>query len=338
MFQSAVFKLTAAYVAIAMSICIVCSIVLYHVAVNELNIGFQNEYQRWHSAFEPFGLRNPGGPAQELATRTQHIASQIFWFNVLVFAVTSVASYIIAKRTLRPLETAHELQKRFTADVSHELRTPLTAIRMESEVSLINSKSTPKELRASLESNLEEVSHMETLINNLLQLSTIEASEQRMDFSRVDLKAVVSEAAGIATKSGTKKVRIKKKLTEAYVMGDKPNLTQLFVILIENAIKYSPPDSAVDVSIRKGRGRVVVEITDKGIGIPADAIPHIFDRFYRADSSRTRKPGAGDSESSKGFGLGLSIAKLIADVHNAEIVISSSEGKGTTASVRMNLV
>lgn len=331
MFRSAVFKLTAAYVAIIMSICVVFSVVLYNVAVQELQRGFHNQYTRWYNAYEPFGLRQPGTPTEELALRSKHIFEQILYFNLLVLFVTGAACYILARRTLRPIEAAHEQQKRFTADVSHELRTPLTALKMETEVSLMDAKTPARELRQTLRSNLEEVERMEVLINNLLLLSSMEASKLRTEFVPLDIKDIVSSALGtVHTFATSKHIKVVSKLHSKEVLGDQASLTQLFVILLENALKYSPEGSTVTVGVLKGKGRVVVDIQDTGVGIPADALPHIFDRFYRADSARVSDS---TPNTAQGFGLGLSLAKLIADLHGGEIILSSTPGAGTNAAV-----
>ncbi len=331
MFRSALFKLTIAYVTIVMSICVVFSVVLYHVAVTELHTGIYNQYTRWYNEYEPFGLRQPGTPRQELALRSQHILSQIIYFNLLVLVITSVTCYLLARRTLQPIEAAHEQQKRFTADVSHELRTPLTALKMETEVALMDVKVPAGELRATLRSNLEEVDRMEVLINNLLLLSSMEANKLRTEFTRLDIKDIVASAVETVSKlAATKDIMITSKLESKQVSGDKASLTQLFVILLENAIKYSPGGSAVSVSALRGKGRVVVDIQDKGKGIEHGALPHVFDRFYRADSSRNN---AVAGSAPQGFGLGLSLAKLIADLHGAEIVLTSTPGSGTSAAV-----
>jgi len=331
MFRSAVFKLTAAFTAIVMSICVVFSILLYRMAIHELQTGFNNQYTRWYDAYEPFGLRNPGNPAAELALRADHILTQIIYFNILVLIVTAVACYLLARRTLRPIEAAHEQQKRFTADVSHELRTPLTSIKMESEVGLIDPKSPVKELRRVLGSNLEEVERMETLVNNLLLISSMEAGKVREDFTKLDIQTIVETAVHNVDKHAkSKDITINTRLNNCSVRGDQASLTQLFIILIENGIKYSPEGSTITISIFKGKGRVIASIQDKGAGIPSAALPHVFDRFYRADSARSKSASLG---SNQGFGLGLSLAKLIADLHGGEIILTSTQGSGTNAAV-----
>lgn len=329
MFRSAVFKLTAIYVTIVMSICVTFSGILYHLAVTELQTGIYNQYSRWLDAYAPFGLRTPSSPDRELSSRAKHIFSQLVYLNLAVLILTTIASYVLAKRTLRPIEAAHDQQKRFTADVSHELRTPLTAIKMESEVTLLDKKASARDLQASLRSNLEEVAHMETLINNLLLLSSLEANKLRTEFTRLDLQELILDAKrAVSRLSAHKHITIDHSSPQFQVRGDKSTLTQLLIILLENAIKYSPDNSTVVVRASRGRGRAVIDIHDKGRGISADALPHIFDRFYRADDSRDRKEG-----SASGFGLGLSLAKLIVDLHDGEIIISSSPGSGTRARI-----
>lgn len=337
MFRSAVFKLTAAYVTIIMTLCIVFSIVLDHVAVRELHTGFYNQYSRLYDAYARLGLRQPGTPAQELTLRAHHILLQIVYFNLFVLVITSIACYMLARRTLRPIEAAHEQQKRFTADVSHELRTPLTSLKMETEVSLLNSKASAKQLRTTLRSNLEDVERMEVLINNLLLLSSMEANKLRTVFTTLDIADVVTTAVdSIRTVSRASNVRLDTKFEHALIRGERASLTQLFIILLSNAVKYSPPGSGVTVRTTKGRGRVIIDIIDHGSGISAEALPHVFDRFYRADNARAR--AAGES-SPAGFGIGLSLAKLIADLHAGEIIISSSDDVsrgGTKAQVLLS--
>ncbi len=328
-FRSAVFKLTAIYVIIVMSISILFSMVLYKLAVQELQLGFHNQYTQWLTQYQPFGLRQPGNPAAELATRSRHIYNQLVYLNILVLIVTGIASYILAKRTLRPIEAVHEQQKRFTADVSHELRTPLTSIKMESEVALLDKKASTDDLRQSLKSNLEEVTRMEGLINNLLQLASLEANQLRTEFVRLNVSEVVEAALKVVRPyAQAKQIKFEQKITDAYVTGDRPSLTQLCIILLENAVKYSPEGSTISVAARGKNMRVSIEIRDQGPGIPMKDLAHVFDRFYRSDAARSE-------QASHGFGLGLSLAKLIADIHDGEITLASQPGKGTVARIHL---
>jgi two-component system sensor histidine kinase CiaH len=330
MFRSALFKLTAVYVAIVMAISITFSVLLYRLAVHELQTGFQNQYIRWLTEYRPYGLRQPGNPASELAERSHHIYAQLMYFNIFVLVLTAVASYLLARRTLRPIARAHEQQKRFTADVSHELRTPLTALKMDTEVSLLDKKADAVQLRQTLVSNLEEAQRMETLINNLLQLASLEANQIRTEFTRLNIKDITAAAIDVVTRyAESKKIKLDVRLADAYADCDRSSLTQLFVILLENAIKYSPEGSTVTIRTSQKARAATFSVDDSGPGIPTEALPHVFDRFYRADTARS------NHKQTSGFGLGLSLAKLIADLHNAEIVLSSAQGKGTQAQVNL---
>jgi two-component system sensor histidine kinase CiaH len=330
MFRSALFKLTAVYVAFVMAISIAFSAMLYRLAVNELRTGFQNQYIRWLTEYRPYGLRQPGNPAAELTARSHHISAELIWFNLLVLILTAIASYLLARRTLRPIERAHEQQKRFTADVSHELRTPLTALKMDTEVSLLDTKMSANQLRETLQGNLDEAKRMETLINNLLLLASLEANQLQTEFKRLSIREITENAIDVVSRyAAHRNITIKSDLHDADVNGDRSSLTQLLVILLENALKYSPEGSIVEVRTKREGQMVSFSVDDNGSGIPAEALPHVFDRFYRADNAR------GNAQQTNGFGLGLSLAKLIADLHSAEIILSSSQGKGTQALVNL---
>lgn len=329
MFRSAVFKLTAVYLAIVMGITVGFSVVLYKLAVSELQRGFQNQYLRWLSEYKAYGLRQPGTPAAELTARSHHIYLEIIYFNICVLILTGIASYILARRTLRPIERSHDLQKRFTADVSHELRTPLTALTMDTEVTLLDKKATATELRRTLEGNLVEAKRMENLINNLLQLTSLEANKIQTEFSRLNISDIAASAIRITSKyAASKQITLESTLTDGYVIGDESSLTQLCVILLENAIKYSPKQSVIRITTASRPPATTLIIEDNGPGISEEALPHVFDRFYRAEKSR-------GGQQPRGYGLGLSLAKLIADLHRAEIILTSTPGKGTQALVRL---
>jgi signal transduction histidine kinase len=168
MFRSATFKLTLWYIAIVMAISLAFSVVLYHEATSELIRGLHGQMEHIFNQFPVFeGDPSLLRPAPDYTAAVHRILIRLVGFNAIVFVGAGLSSYWLARRTLEPIEEAHEQQKRFTADVSHELRTPLTALKMESEVALMNRNSTAPELRQTLTSNLEEVAKLEALINNL---------------------------------------------------------------------------------------------------------------------------------------------------------------------------
>ncbi len=332
MFRSATFKLTMWYLALVMVISLIFSAALYNVATGELKRGLNRETQRIYSRF-PIFEDNPHlglpPPTTDYDSGAHRILLRLVGFNVIVFVGAGFASYFLARRTLEPIEEAHEQQKRFTSDVSHELRTPLTALRMESEVALMNKKAGKDELRSTLTSNLEEVSKIEALINNLLRLTRLETDELQQAFKPLQNKDVVEQALDhIGSAANAGKVKFESHVTPATVSGDRESLVQLLVILLDNAIKYSPADSTVTVSSQPAGEHVEFSVTDHGSGIAPEALDQVFNRFYRAESSRNKTK-------TEGYGLGLSIAKMIADVHDGHITLSSQVGKGTTATVSL---
>jgi signal transduction histidine kinase len=316
--------------AIVMIISIVFSIALYNVTTNELDRGLRRETQRIDLQFPIFdndsNLQHQMAPAASEGAHS--ILLRLISLNLLVLVGAGFSSYWLARRTLEPIEAAHEQQKRFTSDVSHELRTPLTALRMESEVALLNDKTTAADLRQTLSSNLEEVGKLDILINNLLRLTQLEADELQQHFQRVSSEDVVKTAIEQVSKlASARNVTIKQTtVTDSSILGDRESLVQIMVILLDNAIKYSSEGKTVTVAATSEDNEVIWRITDKGNGIEPQALEHAFDRFYRADSSRAKSV-------TEGYGLGLSIAKMIADIHQGNITLKSRVGHGTTAIV-----
>jgi two-component system sensor histidine kinase CiaH len=333
MFQSATLKLTVAYTAIALVICLIFSFALYQVGVHELQGRLQHQYERWNGVVnndfnEPLPFKLPT-PTSDIELGAHHILLQLIYTNVVVLVAAGFVSYGLARRTLQPIEAAHEQQKRFTADVSHELRTPLTALKMETEVALLDNAAKPAALRKVLKSNLEEADKLESLINNLLRLSQLESHHARETFQAVPLKTVVASAIKALQKQADKRhISIKTTGKTLKAQGDEAALTQLVTILLDNALKYSPSGSKITVDTQAANRQVLLTVTDQGNGIDPASLPHIFDRFYRADNARSK-------DGSEGYGLGLSLAKMITDLHDGSIALTSTLGKGTTATVKL---
>jgi len=326
--RSATFKLTLWYQAIVMTICLIFSIAVYHFATNELTMGLHHQTQRIFQDFPVFQGNPLLRPGRDVDAGSHHILWQLIYFNVLVLILSSIACYFLARRTLRPIEVAHKQQKRFTADVSHELRTPLTSLTMNSEVTLMDKQIDKAGLRAALESNLEDAAIMSSLINNLLKLTKLDADQTTANFSDQSLAIIIDNARQqVQRAAAAKYITIHAdEITDTPVQGEADSLTQLLVILLDNAIKYSPDKATVYIASSVTPNTVSLIVRDEGQGIPPEALPHVFDRFYRSDGARAKANG-------EGFGLGLSIAKLIADRHHAELILKSRVGQGTTATV-----
>ena len=223
------------------------------------------------------------------------------------------------------LEDSFLSEKRFIQDVSHELKTPLTILKGELEVALKKARSAG-EYAAVLQSNLEETEKMSHIVGDLLTLARFDNREMRLEHSRLELKAMLeAAAAALAQLAAGRGISIMLEVKDDPVInGDPEKLGRLFLNLLDNAVKYSPDGAVVKASAGLSEGKPFVQISDQGCGIKPADLPHIFKRFYRADSSR----------SSAGFGLGLAIAKSIAAAHGAELsAASSGSGSGSVFTV-----
>lgn len=330
MFESATVKLTLWYVAIVMAISVSFSTVIYAIATHEIDRGLHWQSERIIDRFPGLVERNPRLViSPEADPSNKRLLGRLIVLNLLMLIGSGLASYWLARRTLEPIEQAHRQQKRFTADVSHELRTPLTALRMQSEVALLNQHAKNKALREVISSNLEEVTKLEAMINNLLSLSRLEADEIQHSFTSVNSQSVINAALEqiepLATK---KKIALNTSgMKHAVLHGDETSLVQLLVILLDNAVKFSPDGATIHLTAKTKKGNYELAIKDNGSGIAKEDLEHIFDRFYQADTARAQK----------GTGLGLSIAQNIANLHQGTITIKSRPGQGSTAIVNLPL-
>jgi heavy metal sensor kinase len=228
------------------------------------------------------------------------------------------------------LEKAFQRQKQFTSDASHELRTPLAVIEAESTLALQKERP-PSDYRQSLETISQESRQMSFLIDQLLALARADAGKEQWNFTEVNLgKLIVNLSTDVEVLCQEKGVSFQLGQTQDLVVkGDEARLRELFMNLLDNAIRYTPAPGTVSVSLRREGQMAVVAITDTGVGIPAEDIPFIFERFYRVDKSRSRADG--------GSGLGLAICQHIAEVHGGKIEVESQVGTGSTFSVRLPL-
>ncbi len=218
--------------------------------------------------------------------------------------------------------------RQFSADASHELRTPLTIIRGEIELALRTPK-TPEAYRGVLESTLEEIMRLTSIIDNLLMLAKADQGTYQANFSEVDLKALIDELyEDSEVLAERKNIHVELRTGEPMtIVGDRIRLRQLLLNLIDNAIKYTPDGGTVTLSLEAHNGSAVIAVGDTGIGIPSEEQEKIFNRFYRVDKARSRELG--------GTGLGLSIARWIAELHRGTIGVQSEPNKGSTFTVTL---
>ncbi len=220
------------------------------------------------------------------------------------------------------LQRSFEEVRRFTADAAHELRTPLAAMRTEAEVALRSPRSPERDQRM-LENLLEEMERLTRLVSQLLFLCREDAGIGTGEDQTIRLEDLVSEVGehmGVAAQE--KGVGLSVDLPGSFpVQGDADRLRQLFFNLLDNAIKYTPPGGTVAVQGESSHGQIRIAVDDSGIGIPADHLPHVFERFYRVDPAR--------SPEIEGSGLGLAICRSIAEAHGGRLGIDSGSGSGT---------
>jgi len=228
--------------------------------------------------------------------------------------------------TLERLETLFTTQSRFMADVSHELRTPLTVIK--GNLSLMRMmKEVDEESLASIN---EEVDRLTRLVGDLLMLAQAESGRLPLQLGSVELDGLLLDVVQQLQPLAGDRRLVVAEIDEVQLVGDRDRLRQVLLNLVGNAIQHTPSGSKVTLRLSKDEQLGRLEVIDTGPGIPADDLPHIFERFYRGERSRKRGPGTG-------FGLGLSIAYWIVTNHGGSIDVQTREGSGTTFTVNLPL-
>jgi signal transduction histidine kinase len=254
---------------------------------------------------------------------------------VVVGAVMLVGAglggFFLAQRALEPTRQAFTRQQRFIADASHELRTPLTLLHADADVLLRGRKHLPEEDVALLEDIVSEVNHMANLTNRMLTLARLDADALHREHEVVHLdevtRAVVQRVTAFAAEKDIS-IQLENKDTPS-VIGDSALLEQVVLALVDNAIKYNRQGGQVTVLTAVRDQQALIEISDTGVGIPPEHLPHLMERFYRVDKARSREAG--------GTGLGLSIAHGIAIAHGGTLTLSSTPDQGTTVTLLLPL-
>lgn len=329
MFHSATLRLTIWYLLILMSVGIIFSVIIYQLASSE--VSDQLEAIREQLRSESIVSEDFDFTTLQSLQRAREAHASIFtslaYMNVMFLAVGGVASYLLARRTLEPIEQVHEAQSRFTSDASHELRTPLAAMKTELEVALRDPKLSKAEMLELLESNLEEVDKLSQISHTLLLLS-------RLDYGGLSTRRIAFDdiVRRLIENINRQEPRIDYTAPDKplYITAHQVSIEELVIILLDNALKYSPKNSKIRVKLRKRGKKAQLQVVNTGKGINPDELPHIFERFYRADESRT---GGGKT----GFGLGLALAKRVVEVHHGDLSVRSGVGKETAFTVSLPL-
>jgi len=337
MFHFARLKLTAWYLGIIMAISFLFSLVIY------MNIN--TEFRRFEKLQEIIAkeentlppplysirLRSPRLDMEAIGAARTRLITALGIINFAILGLAGSAGYFLAGRTLRPIKDMVDEQNRFIGDASHELKTPLTSLKSAFEVHLRNKKRTLKEADELVTESIVEVNKLQSLSESLLTLVQFRQANGTAQIESVDLRLILTQAVRkVAPMAKQKRITIKDETYSVSVQGNKEQLAELFVILLDNAVKYSKSKTTILLTTITTEHKVIVSVSDEGIGIAPKDIPHIFDRFYRSDAARSRN-GSG------GYGLGLAIAQHIALLHDGVVTVTSKTGRGSTFSVTLPL-
>ena len=247
------------------------------------------------------------------------IDAMIVFFIILL-------GFFLTYKTLKPIKSNMQKQKRFVADASHELRTPISVIISGLEVNLNNKKLDLSGAKKTLEDTLEEMRQFSKLSNDLLDISKYD-TQTKIEHEPIDvsdlIKSIIEKNKNLA---GIKKITIDAKIEKtAIIKGNKMELSRVFFNILDNAIKYTPANGTITISDKIDSNKYILIISDSGVGIPQDIVDRIFDPFFRGDTSRN----------TEGAGLGLTLSKKIIENHKGAISIKSEINKGTNVIISL---
>ena len=245
----------------------------------------------------------------------------------LIFAAG--IGYVLSGGAMKPVREAYEKQRQFAADASHELRTPLAVVLASADLLRSDPSITSPFLKQVIEDVRDEVKKMTKLVSDLLTVARTDGKANQMRLVRMDLVSAVQQTVRIMRPFAEKKdIVIDEELPKRVeIHADEQKIRQLILILVDNAVKYTPEHGRISVYVQEDRGSVKLSVSDTGIGIAPEHQERIFERFYRVDKARSRRMG--------GNGLGLAIAREIVEAHGGSIAVESEPGKGTTFHIRL---
>jgi len=319
MFDRARLRLTLWYLAILTVIVVLLSFALYDILISIQE-----------SEASAIGAITRRGVLRIFARNEHVLALEIVAIDLGVLILAALGSYVLAGRTLRPIQESMERQQRFAAAASHELRTPITVLQGTIEVALLRERA-PEEYQTILRDAAAEAGRMGALIGDLLAVARAEHDAAALSLAPLDLddvaRAAVESARPLAARKGqTIDVDLAAPLP---VRGDGVKLRQVLANLLDNAVTYTPEGGAIQVSGHRERGQAAVAVRDTGPGIEERHLPRLFEPFYRADGARG---GSGDH-----VGLGLALADWIARAHGGRLTVESHVGKGSVFTLSVPL-
>ncbi|MEI7554476.1 ATP-binding protein [Candidatus Chlorohelix sp.] len=278
------------------------------------------------------GVVQVGRTVEDLQSALQVWRDLLLVLGFITLLVATAGGLFLAGRALQPTRQAFTRQQVFIADASHELRTPLTLLKADAELLLRGSETLDPDDAELVMDIMTEAEHLNNIANNLLQLARLDAGKQHLEQDVVDLSeigsGVVKRVKAFATE---KRLELKVNVSApVLVIGDKQLLEQAILILLDNAVKYTPEGGAITLRTGSDAKWAWLEVVDTGIGIPPEHLAHLGERFYRVDKARSREEG--------GTGLGLALAKSIAGLHKGRLQIESEPNGGTIAKIILAVV
>jgi len=298
-FKAATIKLTLLYVALLMGLSLIFSVWLYNAANRELTIAWSAEITTGVETFED----------NLLQAGSQRLFGDLAYFNLVVFGAGTLLSYLLARRTLQPIERNYQLQEEFASNASHQLRTPLTILRGELQLLLRGKEKSPAHYQAAIASSLEEVDRLIALSTRLLRLSAGPVPVVEKSNVKDIAQKTLAHLRPFTDKKG---LIIKQHLRDAVVPMAEADLMEVLSIILDNAIKYSLPKSDIELNVKVQSHQVMISITNQGPAITSSDLPHIFERFYRSAQAH-----------GEGYGLGLALAQKLVTEAGGTIAVES---------------
>lgn len=338
MFKKARLKLTFWYVLIIAFITLSFSAILYTGVVRSSESLLNRHNARMErTIFQGRGFENNAqlrNFEQPISYETiNEIKSAIFNIllitNLIIISIAAALSYLLAGITLKPIEQMVSLQKDFVANAAHEFKTPLTSIKVHNEVTLRKKKLTLKEAKETIKNTITQTDALNSLINILLIQSKYQSNKNSIEFEEFSLDSLIKQIIkDLAPRQIEKNLKITYNSKKININANKMGIKEVITIILDNAIKFSPEKSQIKVSSNVAGKYVVIKVKDQGPGISQKDMPHIFDRFYKAESSRNK-------DASVGFGLGLAIAQDIIKKHKGELTAQNNKQNGATFTIKI---
>lgn len=330
MFNTARLKLTAWYLMTIMVVSIFFSMIIYRGLVGEIERITSIERSRFgRGNFQPGPIPAVFLDPDIIEDIKRRIIFGLTLINGAILISAGGLGYFLAGKTLKPISDMVDEQNRFISDASHELRTPLTSLKTSMEVTLRDKNLDVDGAKKLISESISDVNRLQSLSEGMLQLTQFQQPNENLKFEKISTKSIISESIKRIKMIADKKlITINAEGKNFNILGNRFGLADLMVIILDNAVKYSKTKGKIFIETKKADGTVEIYVKDQGIGISKKDLPHVFDRFYRADEARTKS-------NQGGYGLGLSIAKKIVKMHNGGIKAESKQGKGTTIIIKL---